>query len=99
MFILIQKKIAKLNAYGFSQPALRPIHDYLSHRKLRTRANNSYSEWLAAMVEVPQCSNLWPLLFNIFLADLFLMHSDIDITNFKDDNTPYLSAKNVEDVI
>ena len=34
-----------------------------------------------------------------FLADLFLMHSDIDIVNFADDNTPYLSAKNVEDVI
>ena len=34
-----------------------------------------------------------------FLADLFLIHSDIDIANFADDNTPYLSAKNVEDVI
>ena len=26
------------------------------------------------------------------------MHSDIHIANFADDNTPYLSAKNVEDV-
>ena len=33
------------------------------------------------------------------LADLFLMHSDINIVNFADDNTPYLSAKNVEDII
>ena len=30
---------------------------------------------------------------------MFLIHSDIDIANFADDNTPYLSAKNVEDVI
>ena len=30
------------------------------------------------------------------LADLFLMNSDINIVNFADDNTPYLSAKNVE---
>ena len=89
----------KLNAYGFSLPALRLIHDYLSHRKQRARVNNSYSEWLALMFGVPQGSILGPLLFNIFLADLFLIHSDIDIANFADDNTPYLSAKNVEDVI
>ena len=89
----------KLNAYGFSLLALRLIHDYLSHRKQRARVNNSYSEWLALMFGVPQGSILGPLLFNIFLADLFLIHSDIDIANFADDNTPYLSAKNVEDVI
>ena len=34
-----------------------------------------------------------------FLADLFLLHSDIDIANFATDNTPYLYAKNVEYVI
>ena len=39
------------------------------------------------------------LLFNIFLADLFLIHSDIDIASFADDNTPYPSAKNIENVI
>ena len=91
--------IAKLNVYRFSLPALRLIHDYLSHRKQRTRVNNSYSKWLPVMFEVTQGSILGPLLFNIFLADLFLIHSDIDIANFVHDNTPYLSAKNVEDVI
>ena len=84
--------IAKSNAYGFSLPVLRLISDYLSHRKQRTKVSNSYSEWLAVIFGVPQGSILEPLLFNIFLADLFLIHSDIDITNFADDNTPYLSA-------
>ena len=51
------------------------------------------------MFGVPGGSILGPLLFNIFLADLFVIHSDIDIKNFADDNTRYLSAKNVEDVI
>ena len=51
------------------------------------------------MFGVLQDSILGPLLINIFLADLFLIHSDIDIANFADDNTPYLSAKNVEDFI
>ena len=48
---------------------------------------------------MPQGSILRPFLFSIFLADFFLIHSDIDIENFADDNTRYLSAENVEDVI
>ena len=79
--------------------ALRLIHDYLSLRKQRTRVNYSYSEWLAVMFGVTQGSILGLLLFNIFLADLFLILSDIDTANFADDNTPYLSAENVEDAI
>ena len=88
--------IAKLNAYGFSLPALRLIHVY---KKQRTRVNNSYREWFAVMFGVPQGSILELLLFNIFLADLFLLYSDIDIANFADDNTLYLSPKNVKDFV
>ena len=33
------------------------------------------------------------------LAYLFLIHNDIDTANFIDDNTSYLSSKNVKDVI
>ena len=51
------------------------------------------------MFGVPQGSILGPFVFNMFLADLFLMHSDTDIVNFVDDDTSYLSAKNVQDVI
>ena len=71
----------------------------LSHRKQRTRVNDSYSESLAVMFWVPQGSILGQLLFNIFLAVLFFIHSDTDIASFADDNTPYLSAKIVEVVI
>ena len=36
---------AKLNAYGFTLPALRLIHDYLSNRKQRTKIDDNYSSW------------------------------------------------------
>ena len=37
--------IAKLNAYGFSLPALKLVHSYLSNRKQRTKINNAHSSW------------------------------------------------------
>ena len=46
-----------------------------------------------------QGSILELFLLNIFSADLFLIHNDLDITNFVDDNKLYLSAKNVEGII
>ena len=46
--------IAKLNAYGFSLPALRLINDYLSNRRQRTRIGNSFSDWFEVILGVPQ---------------------------------------------
>ena len=74
--------IAKLNAYGFSLPALRLIHDYLSNRKQRTRINNSYSTWMEIAFGVPQGSILGLLLFSFVLADLFFIVNSTDIANY-----------------
>ena len=82
--------IAKLNAYGFSLTALRLVHDYLPNRKQRTRVNNSYIDWLEVAFGVRQRSILGPLLFNIFLADLFFTLDDGNFTNFADDNLSYV---------
>ena len=62
----------KIFAYGFSLPALRLIHDYLPHRKHRTRVNNPYSEWLAVIFGVLHGSILGPILFNTFQQICFL---------------------------
>ena len=79
-------------------PALKLFHDYLPHRKQNTRVNNSHNEWLAIVFGLPQSSVLGPILFNIFFSRFDFVYSDIDITNFPDNNTLYRSAKNVGDV-
>jgi len=47
---------------------------------------------------VPQGSILGPLLFNIFLCDLFYTLEGIDIASYADDNSPYCSNINIESV-
>ena len=48
--------ITKLNAYGFSLPALKLAHSYLSNRKQRAKINNAYSSWEEILFGVPQGS-------------------------------------------
>ena len=79
--------IAKLNAYGFSLTALKLVHYYLSKRKQRRKINSTYSSLLEIIFGVPQGSILGPLLFNIFLIDLFFITGDTDIASYADHNT------------
>ena len=90
---------AKLNAYRFNMSALRFVHSYLKNRMQRTKINLEYSSWEEIMFGLPQGSILGPLLFNIFLFDLFLVMENIDITSYADDNTPYTTGNSVEAVI
>ena len=47
----------------------------------------------------PQGSILGPLLFSIFLCDLFVIMENTDIARYADDNTPYTTGNLIEEVI
>ena len=91
--------IAKLEAYAFDENSLTYIHSYLTERKQRTKINTSYSSWKEIKSGVPQGSILGPLLFNIFLNDIFLFVTDTKIANYADDNTAYASGNNIEELL
>ena len=48
---------------------------------------------------VTQGSILRSLLFNILLADLFFIISNTNIASYADDNTSYIAADNIGDLI
>ena len=92
--------LEKIHAYSFRLRALRLIHSYLTNRKQRTRVNDDYSSWEEILLEVPQESILKPLLFNIFLCELFLIMKETSFASYADNNnTPYATAENLNEVI
>ena len=79
--------IAKLHAYGLSFDTVIFLNSHLKDRKQNVRINNIFSAFQNILSGVPQGSILGPILFNIFLNDLFLCIKKSDLHNFADDKT------------
>ena len=91
--------IAKLDAYGISKKALKLLWSYLTGRKHRTKINQSFSAWAEILFGVPQGSILGPLLFIIYINDLFMFTEDFDVANYADDCSAYEYKKTLSEVI
>ena len=90
--------IAKLEAYGLDTCALKLVYSYLTNRKQRVKVGSAYSTFQSISTGVPQGSVLGPLLFNIFINDLFFTDLESEICNFADDTTIYACDTSIDAV-
>ena len=82
--------LSKLSAYGLTDEAVLLLRSYLSGRKQRIKLNNTASSSSEIMKGVPQGSILCPLLFIVFINDIY---------NYADDNTISFSSPDFDSLI
>ena len=87
--------LAKLQAYGVSAHSCNLLASYLSNRHQRVKLGDHVSNWMPIIKGVPQGSIMGPLIFNIFLNDIFYFLKKCKIYNYADDNTVSYAHKQV----
>ena len=91
--------LARLKAYGLDNNSVTFMKSYLTNRLQRCKINNCFSEWGKVLIGVPRGSILGPLLFNIFLNDIFLSLQKCELANYAHDSTLYTSDKTFSNIM
>ena len=74
---------AKLSAYGFDiMKSVVFISAYLKNQKPKTKVGFTFSKYLNILFGVPEGTILGPVLFPIFITDVFYLNYDLDIASY-----------------
>ncbi len=90
--------LIKLLNYGFSNSAAKLLTDYFKNRKIQTKVGDTYSDFISLILGVPQDSILGPLLFTIFINDIYIM-LDALVKLFADDTTIILAHNDLKTLL
>ena len=85
--------IAKLYVYGFNKKTFTFLDSYLKRRKQSVKTNDKESFFQILLSGVSQGFIIGPILFNLFINDLFFFIKEAELANFADDNTIYVGSK------
>ena len=66
---------------------------YLWHGKQMVKVDNAYNSWKNSLHQISQGSVLGPLIFNIFLYDLFCFLEGFRLASYVGDTTHYNNKK------
>ena len=70
-----------LNAYGYRNKSLKVINDFRNDAKQRTKISSNFTSWSNIVYGIPHGSILRPILFHIYINDLFLFTNDLEFAN------------------